>query len=320
MVHSEYILKLELHVAVLYVVSVEAGAGKTSVCAGLARNLTDAGKKVGYLKPNDADAEDSDLLFMKGLLQLSDNPEETNGRDVVLMEAALGPTADDAQSQTVYGAAREMQARVIAVETYADDAPDYADAYKGFGDALIGLVVNKVPKSRIEDVRGTAATRCNDAGVRLLGVIPESRSLLAVSAQELAERVNGTIITESEKADGLVENFMLGAMVVGSGVDYFKLMERKAAIVRQDRPDMQLAALDTPSTCLVLGGSAEPPLYNVLERSRLRGIPVISTATPVSDIAEALDEMLLSGRMNQEKKLPRLTELVKDNLDISTLV
>ncbi len=304
--------------AVVYVASVEAGAGKTSVCAGLARNLVDAGKKVGYLKPNADEAGDGDLTFMKGLLQLGDGPEAANGRDIVLVEARLGGTVEE--SQTVYGAAREMQAKVIAVEAYAEEAPDYAAVYKGFGDGLVGLLVNKVPKSRLDEVRGTAATRCNDAGVRLLGVIPESRTLLAVSVQELAERVSGTIISEADKADDLVESFMLGAMVVGSGVDYFKIMERKAAIVRQDRPDMQLAALDTPSACLVLGGSTEPPLYNVLERSRLRGVPVISTATPVSDIAEALDEMLLASRMSQEKKLPRLAELVKDSLDISTLV
>jgi BioD-like phosphotransacetylase family protein len=320
MVRPEYILKLELHVAVLYVVSVEAGAGKTSVCAGLARNLMDAGKKVGYLKPNVEETGDSDLTFMKKLLQLDDATPAANGRDTVLVEAMLGGTAADVQSQTVYGAAREMQAKVIAVEAYADGAADYAAVYKGFGEALLGVLVNKVPKSRLDEVRNTAATRCNDAGVRLLGVIPESRTLLAVSVQELAERVRGTIISDADKADGLVENFMLGAMVVGSGVDYFGLMERKAAIVRQDRPDMQLAALDTPSACLVLGGSTEPPLYNVLERSRLKGIPVISTATPVSDIAETLDELLLGGRMNQEKKLPRLAELVKESLDISTLV
>ena len=83
---------------------------------------------------------------------------------------------------------------------------------------------------------------------------------------------------------------------------------------------MQLAALNTPSACLVLGGSAEPPLYNVLERSKLRGIPVVSTATPVSEIADAIDELLLTAPMNQERKLPRLAELVKQNLDISSLV
>jgi BioD-like phosphotransacetylase family protein len=304
-------------VAVVYVVSVEAGAGKTSVCAGLARNLIDAGKTIGYLKPSAEPNGDGDLTFMRTLLNLGD---ATDGRDAVVVEAILGGTADDARSQTVYGAAREMQAGVIAVEAYADEMPDYTEVYKGFGENLLGLLVNKVPVGRIDEVRGAAATRCNGANLKLLGVIPESRTLLGVSVADLAEKINGTIISEADKADALVENFMLGAMIVDSGVEYFGLKERKAAIVRQDRPDMQLAALNTPSACLVLGGSAEPPLYNVLERSKLRGIPVVSTATPVSEIADAIDELLLTAPMNQEKKLPRLAELVKQNLDISSLV
>jgi BioD-like phosphotransacetylase family protein len=310
-------------VAVLYVVSVEPGAGKTSVCAGAARNLMDAGKTIGYLKPHSEAPDDSDVGFMKRLLQLDDAAtaaDAADGRDAVLMEATLGGAPDDVQSQTVYGAAREMQAGVIAVEAYAEEAPDYTAVYQGFGENLLGVLVNKVPEHHLEEVRTAAAARCSGAGLRLLGVIPESRTLLAVSVGDLAEKLNGTIISEAEKADGLVENFMLGAMVVDSGLDYFGLKERKAAIVRQDRPDMQLAALDTPSACLVLGGSAEPPLYNVLERSRLRGVPVISTATPVNDIAEAIDDILLAGRMNQEQKLPRAAELVKESLDISTLV
>ena len=75
---------------------------------------------------------------MKRLLRLDEGPKASEGRDIVLVEATLGATAED--SQTVYGAAREMQARVIAVEAYADDAKDHTVVYKGFGDGLAGVV------------------------------------------------------------------------------------------------------------------------------------------------------------------------------------
>ena len=60
---------------------------------------------------------------------------------------------------------------------------------------------------------------------------------------------------------------MLGAMVVDSGLDYFGRKSNKAAIIQQDRPDMQLAALETPTSCLVLSGSSQPPIYSVLQKA-----------------------------------------------------
>jgi dethiobiotin synthetase len=59
---------------VLYIVSAEEAAGKTAICAGLAINLLNAGKKVGYLKPRAAEKgqADGDIAFMKKVLGQSD--------------------------------------------------------------------------------------------------------------------------------------------------------------------------------------------------------------------------------------------------------
>jgi len=112
---------------VLYVVSVEAAAGKTAICAGLAGNLLNDGKKVGYLKPQvvEKDGSDSDIVFMKQILGLEDAvnaPDVIKGRDVVLVEASLGPAADDAASKATCGAAKEMKAQAIVVEAYSGEA------------------------------------------------------------------------------------------------------------------------------------------------------------------------------------------------------
>lgn len=305
---------------VLYVVSAEEGTGKTAICAGIAVNLINDGKKAGYLKPQVAekDGSDSDIAFMKQVLGMTDTvnaPDLIKGRDVVLVEAMLGPTADDAVSKNAYGAAKEMQAKVVAVEAYSGKAPKYADVYKGFAESLLGVIVNKVPESRLKQVKETAV-----AGINVLGVIPENRVLLAVTVGELTEKIQGKILNNAEKAAELVENYMLGAMVVDSGLDYFGRKNNKAAIVRQDRPDMQLAALETSTSCLILTGSSEPPVYNVLQKAEARGIPIISTDSEAKDIVASLEDNFMGIRLNQEKKLSRLAEVVKQNLDIDAVV
>ena len=310
---------------VLYIVSAEEAAGKTAICAGLAVNLTGAGRKAAYLKPQVAakDGSDSDIAFMKRILGLDDAvnaPDLVKGRDVVLVEAVLGPTADDAVSKATYGAAKEMKAKAIAVEAYTGKASRFIDVYKGFGESLLGVIINKAPESQLKRVKDEATAQFGGAGIKVLGVVPENRVLLAITVGELAESVGGKILNNAEKSSELVENFMLGAMVVDSGLDYFGRKNNKAAIVRQDRPDMQLAALETSTVCLVLTGSNQPPVYNVLQKAEARGIPVITTETAAKDIVESLENTLLSARLNQEKKLSRLAEVVKQNLDIKAVV
>ncbi len=310
---------------VLYVVSAEEAAGKTAICAGIALNLMNDGKKAGYLKPQVAakDGSDSDIVFMKQILGLDDAvnaPDVIKGRDVVLVEAMLGPGADDALSKDSYGAAKGMQAKAVAVEAYTGEVSKYTDVYKGFGDSLLGVIINKAPESKLKQVKDDAKAQFGAAGITVLGVIPENRVLLAITVGELAEKIQGKILNNAEKSAELVENFMLGAMVVDSGLDYFGRKSNKAAIVRQDRPDMQLAALETSTSCLILTGSSEPPVYNVLQKAEARGIPIISTDAEVQDILASLEDNLMATRLNQEKKLSRLAEVVKKNLDIQAVV
>ncbi len=309
----------------LYVVSVERAAGKTAICAGLGRYLLGEGKKVGYLKPtaSEESGAEGDVAFMKQVLGLSDvvnAPDVFQGRDVVLVEAMLGSSADDAVSQVTYGAAREMKAKAIVVEAYSGQASDYIDSYKGFGESLLGVVLNKVPESQLKSMQDAASKQFGAAGIDVLGVLPEDRALFAITVGELADSIQGEILNNAEKSAELVENFMLGAMVVDSGLDYFRRKSNKVAVVRGDRPDMQLAALETSTRCLVLSSSNQPPTYGVLEKAENRGIPIISTENTASDIITDIEGALSRARFNQEKKLPKLTEIVKQHLNLQAVL
>jgi BioD-like phosphotransacetylase family protein len=309
---------------VLFIVSAEAAAGKTAISAGLAINFLNEGKKAGYLKPQATgkDGPDSDIAFMKQTLgsgEAVNAPDPVQGHDIVLVEASLGPDTNDAASQATYGAVREMKAKVIAVEAYTGQPSRFTDIYKGFGGDLLGVIVNKVPEGQLKRERDEAGARFAGAGIKVLGVIPENRLLMAITVGELAESIGGKILNQTEKTAELVENYLLGAMIVDSGLDYFGRKSRKAAIIRQDRPDMQLAALETSTTCLVLSGGEKPPLYNVMYKAENRGIPVIATGTAVNDIVTLVEDTIFKTKMNQAKKLTKVAELIKQNLDIKTL-
>ena len=310
---------------VLYVVSVEEAAGKTAICAGLTRNLVSDGKKVGYLKPQVAekDGSDEDIAFMKlatGLTDTVNAPDLIQGRDVVLVENRLGPSAGDNVSKTSYGAAREMQAKVMAVEAYPGKGAEYADIYRGYGENLLGVVINKVPESQLQRVKAEADEYFGAVGIKLVGVVPESRTVCAITVGELVESIKGKILNNTDKTSELVENYMLGALVVDSGLDYFGRKNNKAAVIRQDRPDMQLAALETSTKCVILSGSSEPPLYNVIQKAESRGIPMISTDASADNIIASIEDALSKSRISQEQKLTKLADIVKRNIDVAAVV
>ena len=319
----------------LYVVSVEETAGKTAICAGIGRYLLSDGRKAGFLKPTTG-GTDGDAAFMKQVLALPEAVESlcplvsdvskikkayaraSKDKDVVLVEGMMGQSANDNLSKAAYKIAEALSARVIIVEGYSNQSSRFIDSYKGFGGNLLGIVLNKVPKSQLERVHDEASAQFGAVGINVLGVLPEDRALCALTVGDLANYIQGKILNDAEKSDELVENFMLGAMVVDSGLEYFGRKTGKAAVLRSDRPDMQLAALETPTNCLVLSSSAAPPIYSVLNKAENRGIPLISTENDTNAIVASIEDALSKTRFSQEKKLPKLAEIMQ-HLDLQAV-
>ncbi|MCX7912346.1 MAG: AAA family ATPase [Dehalococcoidales bacterium] len=301
---------------VFVICSTHEATGKTAVCAGLAVNFAREGKKVGYFRLPAPQGVDGDTAFMKKALGIEDgmSPEQMmKGKDVVLVEARLGHDVSSPESRLVLENARRWQAKVIAVEACSEGGQFSTDVCRTYGSLICGLILNRVPASKLGEFKKQASLLERE-GIRLLGIIPESRSLLAITVGEIAGLIGGKILNSAEKAEELVENYMLGAMVVDSGREYFARRQAKAVVLRHDRADMQLAALETPTTCLVLGGSQEPPFHNVAYQAQLRGVPVITSALPVPEIVKRLEAAVLGGRLRQAGKLPRLGEIVRQGL------
>ena len=106
---------------------------------------------------------------------------------------------------------------------------------------------------------------------------------------------------------------MLGAMYVDSGLDYFGRQANKAVVLKSDRPDMQLAALETSTRCLVLAGKTAP-IPAVLARAEDQNIPVITVKDSVTTVVAGIEAALAQTRFSAEK-LPRLTEVMGRHFD-----
>lgn len=321
-------------------------AGKTTVCAGIGRKLIEKGKKVGYLRPVTLVAggapDYQDAVTMKGALELVETPETLSpvhlavqqfsqaqgldqkvkaafaavsaGKDVMLVEGLSA--VDDASGKFNIMLADLLDAKVVTIVRYTPSmsGAGAATAGKAFSARWLGAIVTAAPQSRpgraAPDVKGMLARD----GVRVLGVIPEDRTLFGISCVEVAKLLEAKVVTGAKLLDRTVENILLGAMTVDSGLEYFSRKDHKAAIVRGDRPDMALAALQTSMSCLILTGGVEPPSV-VVRTADDRKVPVLLAKQETPAVVELVEKALPQAKFRGDQKVNRLDDLVAKSVD-----
>ena len=215
--------------------------------------------------------------------------------------------------------AKALKAKVIIVNTVVDSPGDrLVSAGKAFGNLLLGVILNKVPAGQVERVRSQVLVELSKEGINTLAILPEDRALFTLTIGEVAMQIQGEFLNNAEKSEELVENLMLGAMTVDSGPLYYGLKANKAVLLRSERSDMQLAALQTSTRCLVLSGKREL-LPQVMNEAESKAVPVIQTDDDVATIVSSIEDALARNRFNQARKLPNLNELMEQHLDFEAL-
>ena len=328
---------------VLYVPSDRQGAGKTSFCATLALRLASEGRKVGLFKPftiaPEQSAEDEDARLYQRLLGQVDGGWPTqisleglsNGelieqaartcrdvfqdRDVVIVEGLPGLSL-----QASADLAEALDAQVVAIAGYRADlkAEEFYGAGHLFGRRLAGVVLNGLTTYMGTQARSELLPGLERQGIRVLGELPEDRRLLGVTVGELAQHLEGRFLLWEEGADNLVEHLMIGGLVLDSGTAYFEQRENKAVVVRGDRPDIQMAALNTPTSCLVLTGGKEPIEYVLYEAEQVE-VPILLVQGDTHSTAQALEGLDSRARFGHPLKLERFQRLIEDHLDTAAI-
>ncbi len=342
----------------LYLASMGEAAGKSALCAALGRIFKAKDLKVGYFKPvavaaEKADASDKDAGFMKQTLALEEpvellcptslsardfiataNEKEpdwlkkareayarvSQGKDIVLIEGVSGFTAGSSPALAGSRIAEALGAKAILIVRYESDlqVSQIVDAAKMLRGHLLGVIINAVPQRRMDSVKANLALSIEQSGIKVLGVLPEERVLLTVSVGELVEHLGGNILSSPERSEELVESIMVGAMSPDPALSYLSLKPNKAVVTRGDRPDIQLAALQTSTNCLVLTNNVNP-LPNILSLAKAAKVPIVMVKDDTMRTMEALEGVLGKAKFSHEKKVERLEQLLEQHLDLKPI-
>jgi BioD-like phosphotransacetylase family protein len=143
------------------------------------------------------------------------------------------------------------------------------------------------------------------------GILARDTVLRSISVDELAEELNGGVLCGQEGLDEMVESFMVGAMGSAAALRHFQRKANKAVITGGDRGDIQLAALETSTRCLILTGNLRPSV-RVLGKAAEQGVPIILVKEDTLTVTGRVEAAIGHVRLSSPKQVARLRETAEE--------
>jgi len=331
-------LGFKSEVPTLVISSVSERCGKTVVALGLALNFKGV---LGFYKPIrenlihvEGNLVEEDAYLMKNVLDLEDesllSPFTYNlfrgikAADIICglnricsdKQAVLLEGTKDISTGFVHNVSSIQTAKMLNAEILL-----VTDIYSLDRVAMIKLLLDKLKVK----LKGVVLNQSQDQefenymvkrGIKIIGSIPFLTELKALHAFEIAEELGGEVLVEGE--DRLIERILIGAMTPESALKYFRQVPAKAVITGGDRADLQLAALSTSMSCLVLTGGLYPANH-VIARAQELGVNVILVHLDTLTAAERLERLTARIDPFDRQKIRLIKETVRQNLDTDAI-
>jgi len=155
-------------------------------------------------------------------------------------------------------------------------------------------------------------------GLNVFGVMPRSPLLRSVTVEELVRRLNARVVCCPERLELMVETLSIGAMSVNSAMEFFRRRRNMAVVTGADRTDIQLAALEASTQCLILTGAGEP-LPQLINRSEELEVPLLKVDRDTLSTVEVIEQAFGHVRLHESVKATYAFRLVQEHCDLDRI-
>ena len=298
----------------IIVASNKKKAGKTSVASALSGHLNLNNSKSAILNTQSGDNK-SNFSEELGLEIINSSPLESdkiskfseeiikNSKDNVLITES---SANDSKLNVEI--AKKSNSKILYVASINEDLDSII---KYYGESLGGIVLNKIPRYRYEEVVNKYSS------LPFLGYIPDNRYFVSNTVDQIAEHLDGEYVFDGDGKDSLILNVLIGGIVLDWSVHYYSSKENVIALIRGDRPDLQLGAMQSGGNVksIVLTKGIKPIEYVVYEAKK-QEIPLISVKSNTHETAQMISKLVGKSKFDHELKLKKMIELLSSNFDM----
>ncbi|MHB8859670.1 MAG: DRTGG domain-containing protein [Thermoleophilia bacterium] len=242
-------------------------------------------------------------------------------RDVVVMEALGDPGRGAFLGLGAAEVAEITKAHALLVAGFGGTAmlDRILAGRQLLGRRLMAAVINRVPKARLESVETGYHSFLEQRGVDLFGVIRDEPRLSAVSVAEIRERLGAEILSANSGEGKLVSSVLVGAMNQEHALSYFQRVKDKAVITGGDRADIILAALETPTSVVILTGHLHPA-PSVIGRAEELGVPLLLTGQDTMSAAAEIHDLFGHMHVREKGRLEVIAKLIEKSMDVDAIV
>jgi BioD-like phosphotransacetylase family protein len=192
-------------------------------------------------------------------------------------------------------------------------------AKQQLGSHLIGVLINDVLPDQFERIQTQIQPFLEQQDIEVLGILPRNELLRSVSVRELVHQLDAEVLCRPDRLDLMVESLKIGAMNVNSALEYFRKARNMAVVTGGDRTDIQLAALETSTQCLILTGRI-PPLASILGRAEDLEIPILSVDLDTLTTVEIIDRAFGQVRLHEPVKVQAVFQMMTKCVNIERLL
>ena len=243
------------------------------------------------------------------------------GRAVMVVEGPSDMEEGVTAGLSICEMADMLDARVLITE--AVDGLRLPDALlharECLGDRLGGVVFNRVREPDRAALLDHTVPFLEGRGVRTFGTIAHDPMLSSVTVREIIDELGGTVLCGEDHLDDLVESFMVGAMGQEKALRFFRRKARKAVVTGGDRADVQMAALETSTSVLVLTGN-QSPSPAVMGRACDLGVPMVLVDSDTLGAVEHLDLLFGHVRLHGPGKADRMRQMFSEQVPVDALL
>jgi BioD-like phosphotransacetylase family protein len=243
------------------------------------------------------------------------------GRDMMLLEGGASLREGHAFGLPTPQVAQALSSHVLVILKYRSDVRLLDDGISGkvrLGETLCGAIINRVPAAALEFVAKQAAPFLEERGVPVFGILPEVPGLAALTVGELTQLLEAEVLTHISRPQAVVETLTVGAMTAEKALHIFRQQVNKAVITGGDRTDIQLAALETSTTCLILTGNLQPSPI-IVKQADAFGVPILLVQTNTMETVERIELVFGKTRLGQPAKLSQFEQLLAEHVDMQKL-
>ena len=215
---------------------------------------------------------------------------------------------------------KSLDIPVVFVHLWRDSrsVDDLLEAKNQLGENFSGVILNAVTPDEISDIKGKVIPALGKLGIEVFGVMPRSPLLRSVTVEELARRLDARVICCAEKLELLVETLSIGAMGVNSAMEFFRRRRNMAVVTGADRTDLQLAALEASTQCLILTGVGDP-LPQLVNRAEELEVPLLRVDRDTLSTVEVIENAFGHVRLHESVKASYAFRLVEEYCDLARL-